>query len=90
MVKSPGQPHDTQRHLVLMSYRGCRPRKSLAEEVFGLPPRVPSSKGTSRAWGGTPVFPPCHVSPARLENSRDAEEAEVCDHHLPVVVENIF
>lgn len=49
----------------------------------------PAQRGAP-GLGTNPGLPLCHVLPACLENARDAEEAEVRDHHLPVVIENIF
>lgn len=49
----------------------------------------PAQRGAP-GLGTNPGLPSRRVLPACLENARDAEEAEVCDHHLPVVIENIF
>jgi len=67
----------------------CLPRLQSQARVqkcfWGFFP-MPSALGP----GMKPGFPLHHVLPACLENSRDAEEAEVCDHNLPVVIENVF
>lgn len=49
----------------------------------------PAQRGAP-GLGTNPGLPSRRVLPACLENTRDAEEAEVRDHHLPVVIENIF
>lgn len=49
----------------------------------------PAQRGAP-GLGTNPGLPSRRVLPACLENARDAEEAEVRDHHLPVVIENIF
>lgn len=48
MAKSSGQSRNTQRHLCPRVYRGCRPGRTFAEELMGLPPCVPSLEGSSR------------------------------------------
>lgn len=71
-----------------MSTEAADPERHLQRRFLGSLLVFPAQREALE--GGIPVFSRHHVLPARLENSRDAEEAEVCDHHLPVVVENIF
>lgn len=77
-------------------------QKTLQSSLSSCPPRLQSQAHVQKSfWGSFPMpsalgprvkpgFPLHHILPACLENSRDAEEAKVRDHNLPVVIENIF
>ena len=45
MVKSPGQPQDTQRHLVLVSTEAADPERHLQRRVFASLPVFPAQRG---------------------------------------------
>jgi len=45
MVKCPGQPQDTPRHLVLMSTETAGPERHLQKRVWGSVPVFPAQKG---------------------------------------------
>lgn len=78
------QPHDTQRPLELLFAKARDSKRHLERDFWGSFPTFPAS-----GHGEELQF--VHVLlPARLENPGDAEEPEVGDHHLPVVVEDIL
>lgn len=78
------QPHDTQRPLKLLFAEAGDSKRHLERDFWGSFPTFP-------ALGHGEELQFVHVLlPARLENPGDAEEPEVGDHHLPVVVEDIL
>lgn len=71
------QPHDIQRPLERLSAEAGDTKRPLERDFFGFSPHVCS-------------FYVHVLLPACLENSGDAEEPEVGDHHLPIVIEDIL
>lgn len=78
------QPQDTPRPLELLSAEAGDTKRHLERGFLGFFPMFPAL-GHGEELQCVRV-----LLPARLENSGDAEEPEVGDHHLPVVIEDIL